>query len=316
MDKWITDNLILKAYRGSIAYGLNTPESDADLVGITIPPKEFYLGLQSFEQYEGKDPEDTVIYGIQKFIRLVSECNPNIIEVLFTDPQHILSITPLGQKLIDNRNMFLSKRALPRFCGYAYAQMKRMKSHYDWINEAPEEPKREDFVFIEDFGIGPEWKEIDKQHRIRSNVASWEYHNAISGQLERFDRASYEARLQEWKEYCTWRANRNEKRAELEVSYGYDTKFAMHCMRLMLQGIDILRFGTFKTYMDSGKREFLKRVREGKFTYDEIIKLYDDYEKEMKSADAESPLPDKPDYKKINSLLIQITEEAHNVQNR
>ena len=88
MQDFVNKNLIYKTIVGSTAYGLNTPESDIDIKGITIAPKEYYFGLKNFEQQEiGKD---CTIYAINKFVRLARDNNPNIIEMLYTDSKHIL----------------------------------------------------------------------------------------------------------------------------------------------------------------------------------------------------------------------------------
>jgi predicted nucleotidyltransferase len=82
---WET-NLICKVVAGSQAYGLDTPESDLDVRGVCIPPKRYLLGLSAFEQWEQQDDVgDTVIYALTKFVHLALACNPNIIELLYTD---------------------------------------------------------------------------------------------------------------------------------------------------------------------------------------------------------------------------------------
>jgi len=53
--KWIDNRTILKVYRGSHSYGTNHENSDIDFGGICIPPKEYIIGFENFEQYECKD---------------------------------------------------------------------------------------------------------------------------------------------------------------------------------------------------------------------------------------------------------------------
>lgn len=97
MEKFVRKNLIYETVVGSTAYGLNTPESDVDVKGVTIPPKEYYFGMRTFEQQEcGKDH---VIYSLRKFVKLARDCNPNIIEMLYTNDKHILFINDAGKKL-------------------------------------------------------------------------------------------------------------------------------------------------------------------------------------------------------------------------
>lgn len=121
---------------GSHAYGLNTETSDLDVKGVAIPPKDYFLGMKGFEQAEYKDVDqnaEAVVYDIRKFCSLAADCNPNIIEVLWADPESYFYMTPLGRRLIDMREVFISKKAKFTFSGYAHAQLKRIQLHHKWI---------------------------------------------------------------------------------------------------------------------------------------------------------------------------------------
>ena len=73
--------IILLGLGGSYAYGTNIEESDIDLRGIaTHTPKEI-LTRSGFEQFNDTK-SDTVIYSLEKMIRLLSDCNPKNIEIL------------------------------------------------------------------------------------------------------------------------------------------------------------------------------------------------------------------------------------------
>ncbi len=89
MFDWIEKRTIFKCISGSIGYGISTSLSDEDIRGICIAPREFYYGLHKFEQQEYKEP-DTVIYSINKFVQLARDCNPNVLELLFSHPKNIL----------------------------------------------------------------------------------------------------------------------------------------------------------------------------------------------------------------------------------
>lgn len=128
-------NLILEGYRGSISHGTyvptNTGIDDKDIIGVVIPPIRYFLGFDRFEQIERKIEEwDIVIYEVRKFVRMLAGCNPNVISLLWLEPNHYTKITSLGRLLIDNRHLFLSKAVHRTFSGYAYGQLKRME-HYD-----------------------------------------------------------------------------------------------------------------------------------------------------------------------------------------
>lgn len=125
------DNIIYKCYAGSLIYGTNHSDSDVDTRGICIMPKNFYYGLKRFEHYEQKgnkekNIDDMTIYDIRKFFQLAMGCNPNIIELLFVAPQHIITNSNIGKKIIANRDLFLSQKLYHTFKGYAWAQKQKI----------------------------------------------------------------------------------------------------------------------------------------------------------------------------------------------
>lgn len=112
---------------GSHAYGTNVETSDIDVRGITYNPIDSLLGNRVFEQYED-ETTDTVVYGLNKMFRLLLECNPNTIEQLGSKPEHYIILNDDGKKLIENRKIFLSKRAIYTFGGYANSQLRRLQN--------------------------------------------------------------------------------------------------------------------------------------------------------------------------------------------
>lgn len=84
-------NIILLGLGGSHAYGTNTESSDLDVRGIAVNRKEEILSNIRFEQFVNEET-DTTIYSFNKIIALLSNCNPNTIEILGLKPEHYLYI--------------------------------------------------------------------------------------------------------------------------------------------------------------------------------------------------------------------------------
>ena len=126
-NSYLGDNIILLGLGGSHAYGLNTPTSDVDVRGIALNPKHQIYGLEKDFEQVVETNTDTTIYSINKMVRLLTECNPNTIEILGCKPEHYLYIHPFGQKVLDNKENFLSVRAIDTFGGYARAQYNRLE---------------------------------------------------------------------------------------------------------------------------------------------------------------------------------------------
>ena len=109
-DQHLGKNIILLVVGGSHSYGTNVETSDIDIRGVAMNSFTNLIGTTNFEQREDKET-DTVIYGFKKFVKLAADCNPNIIEMLFVKPEHIIYANDLGKMLIENRHLFLSQKA-------------------------------------------------------------------------------------------------------------------------------------------------------------------------------------------------------------
>jgi len=279
-DFWET-HLILKVLSGSRAYGFDHPGSDVDTRGVCIPPIEFHLGLHVFEQHEN-ETGDHVIFALSKFVRLALQGNPNLIEVLYTDPSDVIFINHFGERLLAARDRFLSRRVGETFSRYAIAQLRRMENHHRWLIEPPDhQPQPTEFGAAVVAG------------RARFPTTDQE--------------RAYRAALKHWNHYQTWRRDRNPARAELEARYGYDTKHAMHLLRLLRMGEETLREGIVRVKRPDA--EWLRSVRSGALTYDEVIDLAAGYEARLAEMVERSPLPIEPDETAVEHLLIDLQRE-------
>jgi len=123
------EGTILLGYRGSLSHGTYIPKKtdDIDLIGITVPPIEYVFGLRRFEQKEVIEGEiDLVVYEIRKYINLLLKNNPNVLSLLWLDERHYLFRHELGARLIEARDIFISKACYKTFGGYAAAQIRKM----------------------------------------------------------------------------------------------------------------------------------------------------------------------------------------------
>ena len=125
-DQNLGHNIIILTMGGSHAYGTNTENSDVDIRGCALNSKKQILTNENFEQFVNEDT-DTTIYAFNKLISLLSNVNPNTIEMLGNKPEHYFYVSPIGQELLDNSNIFLSKKAIYSFGGYANQQLRRLE---------------------------------------------------------------------------------------------------------------------------------------------------------------------------------------------
>lgn len=141
---FIIDNLIYLTVGGSRIYGAQGPKSDEDLYAVSVPSKERTLPLFAGEipgfgmpkkpwlQWEyHANKKDYSCYSVVKFLDLLMKGNPNIIELLFSEEEHILHITEAGRYIRSVRNTFITKRVFPKFIGFAVSKRKSMFKYTD-----------------------------------------------------------------------------------------------------------------------------------------------------------------------------------------
>ena len=126
-EKFGERKIIFLTLGGSYAYGTNTEDSDIDVRGIALRAKEEILLGRDFEQFIDTET-DTVIYSFDKMVSLLSNCNPNTIEILGVRREDILYIDETGELILKNKNIFLSQKAIQSFAGYANAQLHRLSN--------------------------------------------------------------------------------------------------------------------------------------------------------------------------------------------
>jgi predicted nucleotidyltransferase len=346
---WMADKTVLLVRHGSHAYGTNTPASDEDFKGITIPTKPYFLGAcHHFEQAELHEP-DVVIYEIRKFFDLASGSNPNIIEVLHTDPSDHLLVDPIGEIILDHKDAFLSKRIKHTFLGYSVSQLKRIKTHKKWIMNPPKSPPTRASLGLPESTLIPQdqlaaaqsaiQKELDKfqfdfmdhldepsKIEIRSIMSSmlaelkitadeqWQGAARKIGLSDNFillmaKEREYISKKREWDQYLNWKKTRNPARAQLEEKYGYDTKHAYHLVRLIRMCREVLTTG--KVLVKRPDREELLTIRNGAWSYDQLIEFAETEDIALNELYLTSKvLPKQPDREMLDKLCIKLIEKS------
>ena len=217
-------HLICLAVTGSQAYGMNTAESDIDVMGIFLPPIPYIFGVERVDQVlidKGKYGFEGTLFSFSKWFNLMIEQNPNVMELLWhVDTNYVYRDTWYWDRLILNRGYYLSKKLKHSYAGYAWAQMQRLKK----LNE---------------------------------------------------------------------KVNQNTKRLANFEKYGYDVKAASHVMRLLGTALDALIDHEIQVMRPD--RQFLLAIREGKYTYEQLVEMADAKMKLIEEAYVKSDLRNRID---------------------
>ena len=116
--------IILECISGSKAYGLDTSTSDTDIKGVFLLPKKDFYGLEYTAQVSNST-NDIVYYELGRYMDLLSQNNPNILELLNTPKSAVIYKHPYLDG-IDSK-MILSKLCKNTFGKFALSQIKKAK---------------------------------------------------------------------------------------------------------------------------------------------------------------------------------------------
>jgi len=114
----------------------------------------------------------------------------------------------------------------------------------------------------------------------------------------------YRAALKHWDSHERWKRERNEARAALEATFGYDTKHAMHLLRLMRTGLEVLETGNLEVRRADASE--LNAIRDGALSYDEMLAAAEALQARMEDAAKRSPLPADVDRQKLAALCTEL----------
>jgi predicted nucleotidyltransferase len=156
----VVSNTMYETIVGSVAYGVADEFSDYDVTGFFVPPvadlfphlSGHILGYdkdvrapKAWQQHHIMDEDkgreyDLNIYSITVYFRLCMENNPNMVTTLYTPRMCVLHSTNLSEMVRSKRDLFLHKKCWPKYKGYAYQQLHKMKT------KCPEDGSKRDLL--------------------------------------------------------------------------------------------------------------------------------------------------------------------------
>ena len=360
---------ILLTLAGSHAYGTARSGSDVDIKGVCVPPQRYrdgfvdqfqqataaehmapFLGLLKLShlgsivgQAARENGLEGTIYEVRKFFKLAADANPNILDILFCNPDDVILSTSVGLLLRRHRDLFLSKKVAHTFRGYAMAQLKRIRTHRQWLLTPPSaKPTRKDYNLPEHTLLPKDQIEV-VEAAVQKKLDSWELdlsgieHSVRGhilemlqkhlaemeiGQDEKWRAAArhvgasedviktmererrYRSAKREWDRYQNWVKTRNPVRAALEAAHGMDTKHAHHLVRLLRMCREILAEGIVLVRRPDAAD--LLAIRDGAWSYDRLIGWAEEQDAELLELVKTSELPQHPPMQQLNDLCLDV----------
>ena len=396
--------LLLYEYkRGSHAYGLNTETSDEDFGGIYIAPSEQLLGLGlDYQGQVNNETNDIVWYELSKFMKLLLNANPTVLESLFVPDDCVIYEHPIMTEIKKHRNEFITKKCFNSFGEYASSQIRKARGlnkkivnpvtkrlepldfcytfynqgstkiknwleyrglkqkycglvsipnmhdvygvYYDFGMHLREEEiscddfKNLYFTFDSDNSKNNEWQKllryIYQDLNIVNRLSLEDAYNQLCNMTYGYkgmvgeDHLSNELRMSsvskgdkpicqmsynqngytkhcvDYKNYKDWEKHRNPVRYESNLNKNYDSKNMMHSMRLMNMCVEIAEGKGFNVDRRGIDRDFLLKIKNHEFEYDELINALVKRENEMNEAIKNSLIPDDVDVELVDKLLL------------
>lgn len=340
--------ILFEAISGSLAYGTNLLTSDTDLRGVFMLPKQTIYGLDYQEQVSDTK-NDIIFYEIKRFMQLLSQNSPNMLELLNVPADCLLQKKPVFDILLNQKDKFITKKCQMSFAGYAFQQIKKARGLNKKIVQKMDQERKTplDFCYVvqgygslalSKFLENKGWKQEDcglcaisnmrdlyalfyeKNANFRGIVHKENANEVCLSNIEQgltekaiisFNKDAYSSYCRSYKEYWEWVEKRNPDRYQENIEHGknYDGKNLMHCHRLLDMAIEIAQGQGIRVRRPN--REQLLKIRKGEYNYDQLIAEAEEKIAQIDILFEKSDLPTEIDWAWANELLVEIREEVY-----
>jgi len=325
--------IIFETRVGSHLYGTNRSDSDEDFQGVFVPSKQDLLGIQNcpteWSMNEKKSETiqnqkgdvDRKFYSLKRFLHLASDGQPGQLELLFATRESTVSYDSTWSRILDNTSLFLSRKSIVPFIGFALSQAHKATIKGENLNHIRElisvygARDISSQLTISDVMGQPFERNGQLFVNLTKNLA---FSAKLVTNLQGFTTVeiggrNYDKNLK----LKTFIANMK----ELEKRYGsrtiaaaegkFDYKSLMHAYRLLMEGEELLTFGKITFPLAPEKVEFLKSVRAGQCgDVDHWLELTSKIDNLRQNVEPKSFLPKEPDHVGINKLCIDILSDS------
>lgn len=342
--------LLIDCISGSTAYNLNVKGSDVDKKGVFIMPQQQLYGFNQQEQI-ANSTNDEVYFEIGRFLDLLVKNNPNILELLFTPPEFVLFRHPvmdlikpeafLSKLCLDtfagyaqtqirkarglnkkiNKPLGSERKSVLDFCFVIHNNGSIALT--EWLKNNNYKQEECGLVNVDNF------RNVYLLYHQSQITGDGYFKGIVSGNdaddvqlspvpkginaiaVMNFNKDGYSVYCKEYREYKEWERMRNELRYQSTLSHGksYDAKNMMHTFRLLNMAQEIAMYG--KVIVKREDRDFLLKIRNGEFEFDELMGMVEDRMEHISALYAKSGLPDRPDINLAEDILVQIRTEFY-----
>jgi len=336
--------ILYKIKAGSYLYGLTTPTSDIDYVGVYLEDT-FSEHMDIFNSKDeidlsvisklnnGKNSEDAIdekYYSLKKFLKLCSDCNPNIIELLYAPADCIEYVdTIFKSQILDHPELFINIKLVDRFIGYAKSQ--EQKSY----------TKSENYIILDKLKQGI--------LKVLKHSSYWVL-NELSPARDLFSRQSFMAPFPEFDNITITPITINHTATNIETIYEigdmkfssglhlknvilqiedrfkrashrvdgilinkYEPKFLSHTVRLLDEGCQLLTKKRIDFPFTEQSLADIMNIKLGLTAVQDIPNIVNKYKDTLTELEKlDNNIPDKPDYICINKAYLTLIRGIYN----
>lgn len=343
------DCIIYEVISGSKAYGLDTPSSDRDIRGVFILPEDLYYGFEKVEQVSD-ETNDVVYYELNKFFMLLAKSNPTVLEMLSTPKESVLIHSELFPSFdferIFSRECYNTfgryawsqvKKARGLNKKILNPMDKKKKSIMDFCTVIEKGQPLTLISWAEKNGVDIKTCGLNGINRCKDLYSLfWEGNGnplGFSGIVKKeestrvalssvpetcepkaclsFNNDGFIRYCKEYREYWEWVEKRNETRFHQTLDHGkrYDAKNMMHTFRLLLMAREIVTEKRMHVYRHD--REYFLSIKEGVYSYDELLNSAEEKIKELEDLYKRSDLRESPDRVYLEETLISLRKKSY-----
>lgn len=301
--------LIVKALSGSRLYGLDTPASDYDYIQVVFPPTENIIGLSQDPNSLCKEGNNTTIHSLKRFLNLSLQGQPAALELLFTPKDKIIESSPVWDTIVCNRDLFLSRRSMFPFVGFAKAQIVKYRDKirkYQSLSELCsylEQNKPKDFnAPLRSYQI--------KDQVVLGKQKFTVYDNSYGHPMvDLFGCREYDVgiRIKDFM-HSVHSLKETYGARTRQHSNQYDVKSIIHTLRLLGELEQLLIFGKITLPLPEPERSWLREMKLAeKVSEDILAEDYFEYRlRHIQDLKNKCSLPEDPDYTAVEKLCIKL----------
>jgi hypothetical protein len=295
---------ILESTVGSRAWGLADEGSDTDLRGIIALPFSWRGGLVEPPDCIVSADGSATFWDVAKAVHQALRADPNTLEALFVPGAR--AVDPMGEWILEARDAFVSSEIFGSFGRYAMSQLTklsqaaRLAEHrgllLDWLREETPPDLDEVASRLADLSPRPAPTRADKL------IASKEY-------VKQLYRSLFDQGLLDACDFASLIEYARDGGRQPEPSRELRPKNAYNLLRLIAVATGWLRSGAPSLQMQGPIRDRLLAIKRGEVSLDEVLREAEQMVPDLESAREATPLPKRPDVRRVDGLLHRLNEE-------